>query len=907
MSYPPTSVERGNPEASGLLSPTHGDALPAGDTNHDEEEERDLIRRYEDFSTVDWIQDSLHERTEHSKSPTNPFVARLDQIDGAFGYVWRMLRRALEEGESWVVITLVGVLIGISAGLISIITAWLSDIKMGYCTTGWWLSQKFCCLEIADEGEGCAEWRNWGGVEPFRWIAYICFAAMFSFSAAYLVRCFAPYAAGSGISEIKCILGGFIIKGFLSVETFLIKGLTLPLAIASGLSVGKEGPSVHVACSIGNVVARTFTRYDRSHLKMREIVTAASAAGVAVAFGSPIGGVLFSIEEMNQTFSNRTMWRSFVCALVATFTLSSMDPFRTGKLVLFQVAYDRDWHYFEIPAYVLIGIFGGLYGAFVIKFNLQVAAFRRKHLSQHGVAEAVVLATITAAVGYLNRFLRIDMTESLSLLFRECEGGGDHEGLCQTSAQWRMVNSLLLATIVRTGLIVISYGCKVPAGIFIPSMAVGATFGRMIGILVKALHTTYPEAPWFATCAPDAPCITPGTYAFLGAAAALGGVTRITVTVVVIMFELTGALTYILPTMIVLLVTKAVSDQFGGGGIADQMIRFNGYPFLEKEDKEDATDHAFIEPIANVMKKDIIMMEATGVPLQHIAEIVQSTNFQGFPVVKSDEDHTIIGFVRKNELRYALEKARRTRSLAPNAICTFQAIAPLPGLSNGEAGGSTSGGESSGFLQRPDIVFPGLKRKGSSSRGMSPSMRRESGVEVEEVDFGQYVDETPLTVSPKMPLEIVMQLFRRMGPRVILVSNQGQLVGLVTIKDVLRHEVSEQHRHARSTSAPSHSAPLSSSHLSTGGAGSGGAGGGGHARVDSNGWETSWTAVEEEQGSQGLEIALEEGLTWARSGMNRVWNVGLETWRGVTGSNDNRRGGGREQFEYELNEERSTT
>lgn len=56
--------------------------------------------------------------------------------------------------------------------------------------------------------------------------------------------------------------------------------------------------------------------------KMRDIVTSASAAGVAVAFGSPIGGVLFSIEEMNQGFSTRTMWQSFVCALVATFTLA---------------------------------------------------------------------------------------------------------------------------------------------------------------------------------------------------------------------------------------------------------------------------------------------------------------------------------------------------------------------------------------------------------------------------------------------------------------------------------------------------------------------------------------------------------------------------------------------------------
>jgi len=113
-----------------------------------------------------------------------------------------------------------------------------------------------------------------------------------------------------------------------------------------------------------------------------------------------------------------------------------------------------------------------------------------------------------------------------------------------------MVLSLLFATIMRTFLVIISYGCKVPAGIFVPSMAIGASFGRMIGILVQALHESFPHAKFFAACEPDVPCITPGTYAFLGAAAALSGIMHITVSVVVIMFELTGALTYILPTMV---------------------------------------------------------------------------------------------------------------------------------------------------------------------------------------------------------------------------------------------------------------------------------------------------------------------------------------------------------------------
>jgi chloride channel 3/4/5 len=116
--------------------------------------------------------------------------------------------------------------------------------------------------------------------------------------------------------------------------------------------------------------------------------------------------------------------------------------------------------------------------------------------------------------------------------------------------RWSKVLSLAIATTIRTFLVIVSYGCKVPAGIFVPSMAIGASFGRMIGIMVEALHDAYPNSSFFSACDPDVPCITPGTYAFLGAGAALSGIMHITVSVVVIMFELTGALTYILPTMV---------------------------------------------------------------------------------------------------------------------------------------------------------------------------------------------------------------------------------------------------------------------------------------------------------------------------------------------------------------------
>ena len=162
---------------------------------------------------------------------------------------------------------------------------------------------------------------------------------MFALTAASLVKSFAPYAAGSGISEIKCIIAGFVMKGFLGFWTLLIKSICLPLAIASGLSVGKEGPSVHYAVCTGNVISRFFDKYKRNAAKTREILSACAAAGVAVAFGSPIGGVLFSLEvganhplslnelteslqEMSSYFPLKTMWRSYFCALVATAVLA---------------------------------------------------------------------------------------------------------------------------------------------------------------------------------------------------------------------------------------------------------------------------------------------------------------------------------------------------------------------------------------------------------------------------------------------------------------------------------------------------------------------------------------------------------------------------------------------------------
>lgn len=727
-----SSVERGGSEA-----------VPEIAAEQQIEEEIAEIKRYEDFTTIDWVQDAAHEQQRRRAQRQHSADMR---DSGSVGWRYR-LWESYDAAQGWIVVTLIGVAIGLNAAFLNIVTEWLSDIKMGYCTTAFYLNEKFCCW---GEDNGCDDWHRWTGFGPVNYILYLLFAVSFAFTSAVMVRSFAPYAAGSGISEIKCIIAGFNMKGFLGLRTLLIKSIGLPLAIASGLSVGKEGPSVHYAVCTGNVISRLFAKYRRSASRTREILCACAAAGVAVAFGSPIGGVLFSLEEMATSFSLRTLWRSYFCALVATAVLSGMNPFRTGQLVMFQVHYDRSWHFFETAFYVVIGVFGGLYGAFVIRWNLAAQAFRKKYLARYAVLEATLLAAATALVCYPNVFLRIDMTESMEILFLECEGAEDYQGLCDAPNRAWNIASLLVATILRMLLVIVSYGCKVPAGIFVPSMAIGASFGRTVGIVVQALYDAYPTSVFFAACEPDVPCITPGTYAFLGAAAALSGIMHLTVSVVVIMFELTGALTYILPTMIVVGVTKAVSDLFGKGGIADRMIWFSGFPFLDNKE-----EHNFGVPVAQAMTSDVVALPAAGMTLAAVEQLLAQGKYQGFPVVADAETRVLVGYIGRTELRYAVERFRKeagSAGLHPDTRCQF-------------AWSSTE-------------APPAPPAPSATTAPVPPIV----------ADFSRYADRTPVTVHPRQPLETVMEIFQKIGPRVILIEHRGRLSGLVTVKDCLKFQ-----------------------------------------------------------------------------------------------------------------------
>ncbi|KAK6459212.1 voltage-gated chloride channel [Scheffersomyces xylosifermentans] len=677
------------------------------------------VKRFNDFRTIDWVEDEMDEHTKR--------LAKSKSIRNGTG---SFRSRLISSTQNWFLLAAMGIMIGLIAGALNVITAWLGSIRVGHCSGNFYLSKAFCCW--GQDEESCSGWSSWSTFGFLNYLIYVGISLFLSFTAAILVKTYATSAAGSGISEIKCIVSGFVMEGFLGWWTLLIKSIGLPLAIASGLSVGKEGPSVHYAVCVGNSIAKLVRKYRRSASKAREFLTATSAAGVAVAFGSPMGGVLFSIEEISSVFQLSTIWKSYFCSLVAVTTLAAMNPFRTGQLVLFEVTYDTNWHYFEIPLYIVIGIFGGIYGIVVSKFNIRVVAFRKKYLANFAVREVFILSLLTASFSYFNEYLRLDMTEAMQILFHECDSNFSHPICDPNSKKIPLLASLIFATVARMGLTIITYGCKVPAGIFVPSMAAGATFGRALGIIVDSYYQNHKDSFIFQNCSATGRCIIPGTYAFLGAAAGLSGITDLTVTVVIIMFELTGALRYIIPTMIVVAITKSINDKWGKGGIADQMIKFNGLPHIDA--KEEFTFDTTVESAMSTVLVAFPSDPNEAITVEQLKSTLSKTKFRGYPVIHSSTNPKISGFVSRSEVELVV---KNYEGVSNDTLCNF---------------GSTNPTSAS------------------------------------EVDFRSILNRSPLTINIDCPLEYVLEIFVKMGPRYILVEHEGVLVGIITRKDVLRYE-----------------------------------------------------------------------------------------------------------------------
>ena len=526
---------------------------------------------------------------------------------------------------------------------------------------------------------------------------------------------------------------------------------------------------------------------NNNEARKREVLSAAAASAISVAFGAPIGGVLFSLEQVSYFFPDKTMWQSFVCAMVAAVTLQALDPFRTGKVVLYQVAYSTSWHGFEMAPFILLGLLGGVYGGLIIKLNMLFAKFRnsaRNPLQAYPGWEVLLFTFLSAIINYPNIMTRGSRSELLHNLFSECEtlGANDAFGLCEMTTAGTIYKVAFLITASGLGalLTAVNFSLQIPAGIILPSLAVGALYGRALGVIAEHLQSRYPSSLVFSACESDVPCVTPGTYAIVGAASALAGVTRMTVSIVVIMFEITGALTYVLPIMIAVMLSKWVGDVFSKQGIYEAWISFNEYPYLDNKDDTPAPDLMVSEVMTPV--DEMICIEAEeDHSIQSLSMLLRSTHFRGFPVV--------------------LNAAPTASSTSTNLLSPSKASEDFVPRAADQTQGNRRNKILLGYISRTELsfvlnsvtvsAFSNAQRPPQHSLSSNlPShtlcyfVHKQDVSLAPSLDLRPWMDQTPMTLNSRSSLQLALKMFQRLGLRYLLVIEKGQLKGVLTKKDI---------------------------------------------------------------------------------------------------------------------------
>jgi len=574
-----------------------------------------------------------------------PFAPRSRREISAFSVCHRWTAW-WQASQAWLLVISIGLCTALSGCLIELGVRKLSSLRFGFCRASWFATEGHCPED---------SWIQWNH-DVFGFLAFLLLGLAFAAASAVLVFRFAPAAAGSGIPEVKTILNGFVLSDAVSGRTLCVKGPGLCLSVAAGMALGKEGPLVHVACCWAQVLSGIFPQF-RTEAARREIFSAAAAAGVSTAFGAPLGGVLFSLEEVSSFFPSRTLLLCFVSAVTAATVLQIADLTGTGSLTMFSVEYNSSVHPLELVVFVGLGVIGGLVGAAFNSINVRWSRFRALPAFKnrvHPVLEVSVIAFITLVTSWPLALLQPLSSESIHAMFGNCGDSGPYSylksrlGLCTDEGQYAeatsaLVTQLLAACAIRWFQMTLTFGTKCPAGLFVPSLYVGAALGRCVGILTRswAMDTIILKS------------IEPGVYSMVGAAAVLGGVCRVTISLVVIMLELTGGLVYVVPFMLSVLAAKIVGDSINEG-IYDLYIVLKGYPFLHEE-----LNVMYSERCCDIMEigltKIDLHLDPRPVDLRDMLEVF---GFRGFPVVQGPR---FLGYIRRQKLTAMLGKLEEER------------------------------------------------------------------------------------------------------------------------------------------------------------------------------------------------------------------------------------------------------
>jgi len=320
----------------------------------------------------------------------------------------------------------------------------------------------------------------------------------------------------------------------------------------------------------------------------------------------------------------------------------------------------------------------------------------------------------------------------LHALFGDCKEGGE-QTMCSIHHADQIIISLILCASIKFVLTLFTFGLKIPGGLFVPSLTIGALYGRALGFTVQALHHYYGDNYLFQVCSDTTRCINPAIYAIVGAAAVLGGVTRMTVSLVVIMIEVTNGLQYVLPVMFAVMISKFVADAFGDESIYVEHIRLNGLPLLDSKG-----EYLYGETARDAMHaRQLRVLTLTGETVGSLQDVLRETSFKGFPVVTTREDMAVVGYIRRQILQRMIEVALQDEDARLDTPCIF-------------------------------------------SRSVCPA----AGA---WIDLSPYLDRSPTLIFDTTPFDRAVDMVRGLGLRYLLVTADGKLVGIIKKKDLLEH------------------------------------------------------------------------------------------------------------------------
>lgn len=349
-------------------------------------------------------------------------------------------------------------------------------------------------------------WAHGHAVLGFLIVVAAC--ALATVLAAWVVRRFSPHASGSGIPHVEAVLRGEIQPApFSLLPVKFFGGL---LAIGSGLALGREGPTVQMGASIAGFAARVS---GLGWADGRVLLAAGAGAGLATAFNAPIAGMVFVFEELVHRFERRVAIGTFATLTtaipVARLFLGDAPDFEVRTLSTPGAG--------TMPLFFVMGTVAGLLAV----------GYNRTLLSGLACGDRLARLSVELRAGLIGAAIGV-----LAWFAPELVGGGD--GIAQRMLTGPAIPmAVAFAFLIRFALGPLSYAASTPGGLFAPLLALGAQFGLLFG---AGCRVVFPSL-----------AVEPEAFVLVGMAALFAGVVRSPMTGIVLVAEMTGNVTMLLP------------------------------------------------------------------------------------------------------------------------------------------------------------------------------------------------------------------------------------------------------------------------------------------------------------------------------------------------------------------------